>query len=213
MHYELALYDETLSNSVVQEATFLCVEHKVNLISLPISFLAKAQELLNGTEVVLAALIDPPFGFNPPEIHQNMIMAAIRRGAKVIELCVNVGLLNDDNFGELRKDLFATSQLCKKQQVEFRVVMDYKPLDTARFVAYTDFLHQNGQPQIISATGRYADDPVENIALSKYAMKVNGCNIIPASNMWQNRQLLAASECGFPIIRFISLGQLKRCII
>jgi len=213
MHYELALYDESLSNQVVQEAIFLCIEHKVDLISLPISFLAKAQELTNNTNVVLAALIDPPYGFNPPEIHQNMIMAAIRRGAKVIELCVNTGLLNDDNFGELRKDLFATTQLCKKQNVEFRAVLDYKPLDTARFVAYTDFLHQNGQPLIISATGRYADDPIENIALSKYAMKQNSCTIVPASNAWQNRHLVAAAECGFPIIRFISLGQLKRCII
>lgn len=213
MRYELALYDETLSEEIIQEAVFLCIEHKVNLISLPISYLVKAQTLINGTDVVLAALIDPPFGFNPPEIHQNMMMAAIRRGAKVMELCVNVGLLNDANYGELRKDLFSCSQLCKKQNVEFRVVLDYKPFDTGQFMAFTDFLYQNGQPTIISATGRYADDPIENIALCKHAMKVNKCDIIPASNMWSFRQLTNALDCGFPTIRFISLGQLKRCII
>lgn len=213
MHYELALYDENLCLSVVQEATFLCIENKLTVFSLPVYHLKQAKEYLNGTGVSLGCVIDPPFGYNSPEIHQNMMLSATRKGAKVIELCVNIGLINDGDYTELRKDIIAAIELCKIQKVDFRVIVDYKPWNTADFCTITEFLHRVGAPLIITATGRYLDDPVENIAVSKYAMKNSNCNILPASNLWQYKHIGYAEANNFEGIRFISLGSLKRCII
>lgn len=213
MRYELALYDDNLCLKVVQEAVFLCIEHKITVFSLPSYHLKQAKEYLEGTNTVLGCILDAPFGFSAPEIHQNMIMSSIRKGAKVIELCANVGLINDNNFTELRKDVVAALELCKTYKVDFRVILEYKPFSTEDFATITEFLYRVGVPLMISSNGRYIDDPIENLAVSKYATKNSKCNILPASNMWQYKHLGYAEANNFESIRFISLGAFKRCII
>lgn len=213
MRYELALYDSDLNLQIVQEATFLCIEHKLTVLSLPFYHLKIAKQYLDGTDTYLGCVVDAPYGFHSAEIHQNMIMGAVRKGAKVIELCINTGLINDGDYTELRKDIIAAIELCKIQKVDFRAIIDYKPWSTADFCTITEFLHRIGVPLIITATGRYLDDPTENVAISKYAIKNSGCNIIPASNLWQYKHIGYAESLKFDVIRFISLGCLKRCII
>ena len=142
-----------------------------------------------------------------------MIIQAFRRGATVVELCLNMGMVNDDVYTNLRKDILSCKAVAESNKMNFRVVLEHRLFEFEQYYTVCEFLHRIGVPLIITSCGQILDEPEDNIINSYLISKKSKANILPASKLWQYKHLETALNAKMQTIRFLSLQTLKRCII
>ena len=212
MKTELSLHQAELTLKDVQQATFLAIERKVEVISVPLSMLGVAKEYLDGTKIRLATIIDAPFGQGCTELRQASMILAIRRGAQVLECVLNMGWVRDEKYAEIRKDVLAAIELCKTNNVEFRLVIEYRLFTEEELETWVEFFSKIGVTCIITSLGGIVDDPSDNVLISKRMEKTSKtCKLLPSSNVWQPKHVEMAEKAKVKTIRFISLPLFKRC--
>lgn len=211
MLIELALNQPEITLEDIQKATFLAIERKVSVLSLPIIYLPVAQEYVKGTNVVLAASIDCPYGQNPTELRHAAIILAERRGAEIVELGINAGWVRDKRDTDLRTDIKTCLEVCKSKNISLRLVMEYRLFDDNEVIKYCEFFQELGVDAIVSSFGLLPDDPSDNLLLAKKLGKNN--KYLPASNLWQPKHIEMAQVAKTKSIRFLSLPLFERCII
>jgi deoxyribose-phosphate aldolase len=211
MLIELALNQPEITIADIQKATFLSIERKVSVLSVPILYLPLAQEYVKGTNVVLAASIDCPYGQSPTELRHAAIILAERRGAEIVELGINAGWIKDKKDSELRTDIKTCLEVCKSKNLSLRLVLEYRLFDDAEVAKYCEFFQDLGVDYIISSFGMLPDDPSDNLLLAKKVAKQ--VKYLPASNLWQPKHIEMAKASKVKSIRFLSVPLFERCII
>jgi deoxyribose-phosphate aldolase len=207
MQLELALNQPEITGKDIQEATFLAIENKVTVLSVPMAYLAMAKEYLEGTNIKLAAHIDSPYGQNPTELKQAAIILAERRGAKIVEVGLNYGWVLEERFADLKHELTTLLDLAKNYKVDFRLVTEYRLFDEANLELWAEFISKAGVDCIISSFGLLMDDPSDNLLICK---RLKGCKLLPASNLWQEKHIEMAKTAKTKVIRYLNLPLFRR---
>ncbi len=208
MQLELALTQPEITTKDVQEATFLAIKNNVSVFSVPITYLKTAKEYLEGTKTILAASVDCPYGQNPTELRHAAIILAERRGAKIVELGLNMGWMREKNYKDVQTDVKLCIELAKQYGVEIRFVTEYRLFEEKEVDEWLEFLSNLGVDCLISSFGLVTDDPLDNILMAKKVSKI--CKVIPASNLWQAKHIESAKTSKVKTIRFLSLPFFKR---
>jgi len=106
------MIDHTLlkANATKEQIIKLCEEAKqCDFASVCVNptWVALAAELLEGTDVKVCTVIGFPLGANAPETKAFETMDAINKGAKEVDMVINIGALKDGNDELVERDIRA----------------------------------------------------------------------------------------------------------
>lgn len=127
------MIDHTLLKADASESDIkkLCeeaLEYKFWSVCINSSFVSYASKILKGSDTKVCTVVGFPLGASISEVKAKEAQLAINLGASEIDMVINVGLLKDKKFNELKKDIEevrkATSQKLLKVIIETCLLTD-----------------------------------------------------------------------------------------
>src|ERR1039458_6328247 len=85
------------------------------------TWVSLARELFAGTSVKVCCVVGFPLGAQPPETKAMEARAAIRQGAKEIDMVINVGALKSGDDELVLRDIRGVVEACRDRSEERRV--------------------------------------------------------------------------------------------
>lgn len=189
---ELGVYDYDVKYDLLQKIGFFATYHKLNAVSVPISFLDKVKPYL--LNVKTACLIDAPYGLSLLEIKHHSIIKAIHKEAEIIELVLNNNLIINKEWEKLQNELKTCLELCRSKQVEFRIAIDWRLMSEAEAIELCNAVAYAGVDCIITSNGYTPDDPSDNIILAQKAQKTHKIPVICSSVLFKPFHLESIRE-------------------
>jgi deoxyribose-phosphate aldolase len=181
-HYDIAS-NEAEFKDIVGKATQL----KPSVISVLPSYTKLAKNIIPES-IVLSSIIDYPFGILDIKSRLASTEYAIKNGSKMIELVAPSFLLCNRKYDKFREDILSHQELCSKDNVELRYVLEYRVFTSDLLCKIAQILVGAGITVIYPSTGHLLDDISDNILASALInQKVANINIIINGNMWNNR--------------------------
>ena len=83
-----------------------------------------ARELLMGTDVKVCCVVGFPLGAQPPETKAMEARAAIRQGAKEIDMVINVGALKSGDDELVLRDIRGVVEACRDGSAKTKVILE-----------------------------------------------------------------------------------------
>jgi deoxyribose-phosphate aldolase len=102
---ELSLPDPIATAADVEELCQAAMEHKARGVCFNGSRLIQASDLLQDSEVKLTALVGFPLGASDPDAKRFEAEAALDAGAHELEVAMNLGLLKDQDYRAVLREL------------------------------------------------------------------------------------------------------------
>ena len=87
-------------------------EHNFAAVCVNASYVALCHELLQGTEVEVAAVVGFPLGATLPEVKAYEAQRCIAAGATEIDMVIQVGALLDQRYEYVYQDILGVAQAC-----------------------------------------------------------------------------------------------------
>jgi deoxyribose-phosphate aldolase len=88
------------------------------------TWVSLARELLAGSTVKICCVVGFPFGAQPPETKAMEARAAIRQGAKEIDMVINIGELKSGNDDLVLRDIRAVVEACHDGSAKCKVILE-----------------------------------------------------------------------------------------
>ena len=127
---DLARYiDHTLlkPDATAAEIDRLCaeaVQHRFASVCINPAWVSRAAGSLRGTGIPVASVIGFPFGATLPEVKAHEARAAIRAGAREIDMVINIGALKSGMHDAVRADIAAVSDACHESGALNKVIIE-----------------------------------------------------------------------------------------
>ncbi len=118
-----ALKSDTKKKMIVQ----LCqeaVENKFMSVCINPGFVKTANNKLKDESPLVCTVVGFPLGANLPKIKAAEAVAAIKQGAKEVDMVINVSLLKDKSVTALYKDVLAVANACRKHNALLKVIIE-----------------------------------------------------------------------------------------
>ncbi|MDB6058489.1 MAG: Deoxyribose-phosphate aldolase [Verrucomicrobiales bacterium] len=90
-----------------------------------------ARQLLDGSGVKVCCVVGFPLGAQPPETKAMEARAAIRQGAKEIDMVINVGALRSGDDELVLRDIRAVVEACRDGSAKCKVILETSLLSNA----------------------------------------------------------------------------------
>jgi deoxyribose-phosphate aldolase len=85
---------------------------------------ALARQLLEGSPVKVCCVVGFPLGAQPPETKAMEARAAIRQGAKEIDMVINVGALKSGDDDLVLRDIRSVVEACRDGSAKCKVILE-----------------------------------------------------------------------------------------
>jgi deoxyribose-phosphate aldolase len=103
-------------NATLEELKKVCqeaVQYKFKAVCINPIFVADAVSLLKGKDILVCSVIGFPFGTHSSEIKANETAEVIERGAREVDMVIQVGALKDKRDQDVVKDIRAVVQAAR----------------------------------------------------------------------------------------------------
>jgi len=202
-YHEINLYAKDKSEKEILQNTFQALEANVDGISTNIVHLPAVKNILPNDKT-LSCPIDYPNGLNDTSMRQHSVITAIRKGANVIDLVVNSIFIVDKKEDKLIQDIEAILQICKKNGVTLRVMLDYRLFEPRVFMRTVKLLVERGIEYFYPSTGHFLDSYVDNLLAAQEIQTKYKVMTIVNGNIWHETQYDNIHGSGVFGIRFKS---------
>ena len=158
MNEQLArMIDHTLlkANATEEEIITLANEAKeYNFASVCVNptWVHKAAEILNGTEVKVCTVIGFPLGATTSDVKAFETKNAIENGATEVDMVINIGALKDKEFDLVEKDIRAVVEAAKGQALT-KVIIETSLLTDEEKVRACELAVKAGTDFVKTSTG------------------------------------------------------------
>lgn len=95
------------------------------------TWVSLARQLLDGSGVKVCCVVGFPLGAQPPETKALEARAAIRQGAKEIDMVLNVGALRSGDDDLVLRDIRAVVEACRDGSAKCKVILETSLLNNA----------------------------------------------------------------------------------
>lgn len=212
MKHELLINDNQLSIEDTQELIFKALRYPVHGISLPLHFIPAVKEVLPST-VFLSTFIDYPLGLSDIKTKEHATLTAIRKGAKAIDLVLNVSFINNSKYGLIKQCLKLHRNICQDKGVQLRIMMEYRDLVPTKIKKLSEIMAEFNIEYIFPSTGHKLDNYADNLIAAKYIVdKYPEAKLICNGNIWTKDQYDAIFNGGVYGVRFNSIHAVRNCL-
>jgi deoxyribose-phosphate aldolase len=105
----------------------LCQEarqHRFYSVCVNPTWVSLARQLLDGARVKVCCVVGFPLGAQPPETKAMEARAAIRQGAKEIDMVINVGALKSGDNDLVLRDIRSVVEACRDGSAKCKVILE-----------------------------------------------------------------------------------------
>ena len=99
-------------------------QHKFYSVCVNPTWVSFARQLLDGTPVKVCCVVGFPLGAQPPESKAMEARAAIRGGAKEIDMVINVGALKSGDDDLVLRDIRGVVEACRDGSAKCKVILE-----------------------------------------------------------------------------------------
>lgn len=186
--YDLADNEKETKEKIEQASGF-----SPSVISVFPFYLRSAKNVLSNNDIKdikLSCVIDYPFGISDSESRIVSVDQAIKHGADCIELVMSNHLLCNRKYEKIRKELFTISQMCLKNNIDLRVVLEYKIFTPELLYKASYILLEFNIFTIYPSANFLMDSVADNILASMLISKKNPkINIIINGSAWTDNHI------------------------
>lgn len=164
-------HSEVRQDSSEEEVRLRCAEAiKYRFASLYVCpcYVQLAKELLEGSGIPLGTAIAFPHGATTTEVKMFEAKEAIRLGADILDIVMNIGMLKSGKIDFVRQDLTEVVKASKKEKedVILKVIIETGTLNNDQIVTASKIVKEAGAHYVKTSTGFLAADPtVEDVKL------------------------------------------------
>jgi len=194
MYKELNVFDKDITEEQAIESIFKAIHRGFDSICLPLQYLSLIKDMIPGS-IQLTCPIDYPYGLSSSKVRQHATLSAIRNGADIVNLVVNPVYIVNYKQDKLEKDLFANKTICDKNNIDFRVMLEYRQHRVEDIKKILDILKKLKITEIYPSTGHFLDEATDNIAMAKVIKSYyKKSKIITNGNMWHTDHIELAQK-------------------
>ncbi len=117
------------------------------------AWVALAAELLRGSEVQIGTVVGFPFGATLASAKRAEAEAAIRVGARELDMVMNVGAMRSGNFELVRSDIAGVAEVTHASGCTLKVILENAYLSDSQKVAACRIARQAGADFVKTSTG------------------------------------------------------------
>jgi len=210
MYTELACLNHLTFNEVLKDV-WEAIRLGIHGISVPMVFLAKVANVVPDN-IVLSCPIDYPLGCSDTSLRNHAILSAIHNKVTAIDLVAQLIYLVDGDIIKFTNDLSSAKTICDNNNVDLRVIIDYKRIDMSLFIESCVALNILGIEYGFAATGLGIEDYEDNILLCYQMQYEYGIRSIANGNIYLPNHYQTARDSKIFGIRWNTLSSFKRCI-
>jgi deoxyribose-phosphate aldolase len=132
----------------------------------------RVAQYLTGSSVLPITVVGFPHGMNEPAIKGTEAGLAIMRGAKEIDMVIDVGALKWNDDEAVLKDIRAVTEVCRPMNVPVKVILETAALTSEEITRACRLAEEAGAQYVKTSTGFHAKGgaTVEVIALMHAAV-------------------------------------------
>jgi len=161
------------------------------------TWVSLARQLLEGTNVKVCCVVGFPLGAQPPETKAMEARAAIRQGAKEIDMVINVGALKSGDDEMVLRDIRGVVEACRDGSAKCKVILETSLLtneEKARACELSVKAHANF---VKTSTGfSTGGATVEDVSLMSRIVKDKGLGVKASGGVRSLAELLKMVAAG-----------------
>ena len=164
-------HSEVRQDSTEEEVRLRCAEaKKYRFASLYVCpcYIQLAKNLLKGSGIPLGTAIAFPHGATTTEVKVYEAKEAIRLGADILDIVMNIGMLKSGKTDYVKQDLTKVVKASKKdkEDVILKVIIETGSLNSDQIITASRIVKEAGAHFVKTSTGFLAADPtVEDVQL------------------------------------------------
>lgn len=126
-----SLLHPTMTDSDLENGCVLAKQYDVATVCIKPYYVAKAKELLAGSDVAVCTVVGFPHGSSTILIKVAETRQACKDGATEIDVVVNIGKVLSEDWRYIKRELFAVHKECRKHGAILKVIFenDFLPKD------------------------------------------------------------------------------------
>ena len=141
-------------------------QHKFYSVCVNPTWVSLARQLLDGSGVKVCCVVGFPLGAQPPETKAMEARAAIRQGAKEIDMVINVGALKSGDDKLVLRDIRSVVEACRDGSARCKVILETALLTNAEKARACELAVQARADFVKTSTGfSTGGATVEDVAL------------------------------------------------
>jgi deoxyribose-phosphate aldolase len=157
-------HSEVRQDSTEEEVRLRCEEaKKYRFASLYVCpcYIQLAKELLEGSGIPLGTAIAFPHGATTTEVKVFEAREAIRLGADILDIVMNIGMLKSGKTDYVKRDLVEVVKASKKEKADviLKVIIETGSLNNDQIVTASQIVKEAGAHFVKTSTGFLAADP------------------------------------------------------
>jgi len=161
------------------------------------TWVSLARELLAGSTVKICCVVGFPFGAQPPETKAMEARAAIRQGAKEIDMVINIGELKSGNDELVLRDIRAVVEACHDGSAKCKVILETSFLTNEEKARACELCVKAHADFVKTSTGFSSGGAtVEDVSLMSRIVRGKGLGVKAAGNVRSLADLLKIVAAG-----------------
>lgn len=142
------------------------------------TWVALARQLLDGSGVKVCCVVGFPLGAQPPETKAMEARAAIRQGAREIDMVLNVGAFKSGDDALVLRDIRAVVEACRDGSARCKVILETALLNHPEKVRACELAIQARADFVKTSTGFSSGGAtVEDVALMSRIVRAKGLGV------------------------------------
>lgn len=207
---ELLCLDKSMNLDKFLSFCFASSDDKIDKICLPTGLLNFVPEISDYLKV--ASQVDFPDGLSSTVSRTHDIMYSLRREVKCVDITLNNVLITDGNWKELGQELKGFSELCLNNNTQLRAILEYRLHSSKVIENVCSILENNGINEIIIATGRLADDTIDNLLACESIKSKTKLDVVACGRIYTEDQISMFRSAGIEKFRMTSLNAAENLI-
>jgi deoxyribose-phosphate aldolase len=190
------LRPDTIQSDIEQ----LCREarqYKFYSVCVNPTWVSLARRLLEGSSVKVCCVVGFPLGAQPPETKSMEARAAIRQGAKEIDMVVNVGALKSGDDELVLRDIRSVVEACRDGSAKCKVILETSLLTNEEKARACDLAVKARADFVKTSTGfSTGGATVEDVALMSRIVRDKGIGVKASGGVRSLADLLRMVRAG-----------------
>jgi deoxyribose-phosphate aldolase len=199
---ELACYNQDSTYNDILNAVFIAAEKNISSVAVPSGFMSRVGDFLKDQK--FSAAIDFPYGLSGTQVRLHEIILAIRQGASFIDLVINNSYIKEKNWRKIRKDLKACLSVCNQNNVDLRVIIEYRLFSVKTVLLMCELFNANGVYHVVNSTGFVADDISDNAIISHQMQEKTGVLVTACVRAFTESHIKTFEDMGIYTLRLMS---------
>jgi deoxyribose-phosphate aldolase len=172
-------------------------ENKFYSVCVNPTWVSLARDLLQGTQVKVCCVVGFPLGAQPPETKAMEARAAIRAGAKEIDMVINVGALKSGDDELVLRDIRAVVEACRDGSAKCKVILETSLLTNEEKVRACELAVKARADFVKTSTGFSSGGAtVEDVALMARIVRDKGLGVKASGGVRNLADLLKLVAAG-----------------